>query len=115
MLPFHTLLFIFAFCAALGWVYEMIAYACMRRRLTFRGLLVGPFLPIYGFGGVVIILLGHNTEASPIVLFLVGMAVATVFEYLASVFLELTFKMSWWDYDHFKLNYKGKVALLPSL
>jgi uncharacterized membrane protein len=115
VIAFHTVIFIFAFAALLGWVYETLGYLIMKRKLVFRGFLVGPFLPIYGFGALVIILATHNVAASPIAVLLIGMAVATVFEYLTASLLELVFKMSWWDYDEFKINYKGMIALVPTL
>jgi len=109
------MLFIFVFCALFGWVYETIVYAIRRRKFVFRGFLVGPFLPIYGFGGVMILVAAHDTTASPLAIFLIGMAATTLLEYLTAVFLELVFKMSWWDYDWLRFNYKGRIALLTSL
>jgi len=106
---------IFAVSAMLGWIYEMIAVSIHKKRIAPRGLLVGPFLPIYGFGALVIITATHNVTDSPLAVFLVGMAVATAFEYLSAWLLEKIFKMSWWSYDEFKINYKGIIALAPSL
>jgi uncharacterized membrane protein len=112
---FHTLLFTFAFCAAIGWVYEMATCGIKQRKLVFRGFLVGPLLPLYGFGGLVLIYATHSITNYPLAVFFVGLAVATFFEYLAATLLELVFKMSWWDYDDHRFNYKGMIALLPSI
>lgn len=112
---FHTLLFTFAFCAFVGWLYEMIITAIKQKKLVFRGFLIGPFLPLYGFGGLALIYTTHGITNYPLAVFLVGLAVATLFEYVAATLLELVFKMSWWDYDTMKFNYKGMIALAPSI
>ena len=112
---FHTLVFTFAFCALIGWIYEMIVYGIKQRKLVFRGFLVGPFLPLYGFGGLALIYVTHSITDYPLAVFFVGLAIATLFEYIAATFLELVFKMSWWDYEDFRFNYKGMIALLPSI
>ncbi|MDR0979701.1 MAG: putative ABC transporter permease [Candidatus Nomurabacteria bacterium] len=112
---FHTVVFTFAFCALVGWLYEMLVYCTRERRLVPRGFLVGPFLPLYGFGGVILIYATQGVADSPLAVFLIGMAVATLCEYLAASLLEVIFKMSWWDYNDMRFNYKGVIALLPSL
>ena len=53
----------------------------------------------------------HNLTA----LFLAGMMVTTVLEYLTSVLLEKLFHMRWWDYSHFKFQINGRVCLLNSI
>ena len=41
---------IFCVYALIGWIYEVSWYLIMEHRFVNRGVLFGPFLPIYGFG-----------------------------------------------------------------
>ena len=80
-----------------------------------RGFLNGPVCPVYGFGAVLVILLLRSTEKNLVALFLSGMMVTTVLEYLTSVLLEKLFHMKWWDYSRYKFQINGRVCLLNSL
>ena len=55
------------------------------------------------------------TQDNLILLFIVGIVVATVFEYVASLFLEKVFHMVLWDYSHLWGNIQGRVAPIISL
>ena len=47
------------FCvyALIGWLYEVLWYIIVRHRFVNRGVLIGPFLPIYGFGMLILLIL----------------------------------------------------------
>jgi uncharacterized membrane protein len=47
------------FCvyALIGWIYEVTWYLVVRNKFVNRGVLFGPFLPIYGFGLLILLLL----------------------------------------------------------
>lgn len=47
------------FCvyALIGWIYEVSWYLIVRQKFVNRGVLFGPFLPIYGFGLLILLLL----------------------------------------------------------
>ncbi|HPK23349.1 MAG TPA: hypothetical protein PK842_11235, partial [Smithella sp.] len=52
-----SLILFFAVYACMGWVIEVIYRSVSQRQLINAGFLFGPFIPIYGFGAVFIILL----------------------------------------------------------
>ena len=61
---------IFCIYAFIGWVYEVSWFLIMRNKFVNRGVLFGPFLPIYGFGVLILLLLlkkfmnkKHNTNS----------------------------------------------------
>ena len=49
------------------------------------------------------------------VLFLFGLIVLSVFEYIVGLFLEIAFKTKYWDYSDKKFNIQGRVCLLNSM
>ncbi len=50
-----------------------------------------------------------------LLLFLGGVAVATLLEYLTAVLMENIFHTSWWDYSDKHFNFQGRICLGASL
>ena len=80
-----------------------------------RGFLNGPWLPIYGIGGIMLELLFHRWRDRPIMTFVSSMVLCTLLEYLAGWYLELTWRVKWWDYSGMPLNLHGRICFLSSL
>ncbi len=80
-----------------------------------RGFLVGPIIPLYGFGGVIVYLLLRPFSKIPSLLYIMGMIIATLVEYITSWLLEVLFHTQWWDYSGQQYNFQGKIAVIPSL
>lgn len=118
MLLGHSLYFIlmdfylFAFC---GWVYECIFVFIRDKKPINRGFLVGPILPLYGFGAVTVYLVLLPFSKIPTLLYLMGMLLATVLEYVTAWLLEVCFHTKWWDYSNEPYNFQGRIALIPSM
>lgn len=51
---------IFCVYALIGWIYEVSWYLIVEHRFVNRGVLFGPFLPIYGFGILILLLILKN-------------------------------------------------------
>lgn len=51
---------IFCVYACVGWIYEVSWYLIAENTFVNRGVLFGPFLPIYGFGILILLLLLHS-------------------------------------------------------
>ena len=98
----------------LGWVCETIYCSIIQKHFVNRGFLYGPICPIYGCGALLVLFLLREVKDSFIPLFLSGMVVTTVLEYLTSFILEKLFHMKWWDYSHLHFNINGRVCLLNS-
>lgn len=114
-LPLYFIIFdFFIFCFA-GWVYESTFVSIRDRKLVNRGFLIGPYLPLYGFGAVSVYILLRPFAKIPTLLYVMGMIVATVLEYITSWLLEICFQAQWWDYSKEPYNFKGRVALIPSM
>lgn len=115
----------FFVCSFVGWIYECIWKSILNEAFTNPGFLKGFYLPIYGFGGLILIfslksLLTKTMKVGrlnvrPIVVFLLIMLIVSVVEYIASVVLELIYDKRWWDYSNAdKLHINGRVSLRNS-
>lgn len=109
-----TFVLYFIIYSFLGWCCETIYCTILQRKFVNRGFLYGPLCPIYGCGALLVIFLLRDVRSSIIPLFLSGMVVTTVLEYLTSVLMEKLFHMKWWDYSHLPFNINGRVCLLNS-
>lgn len=115
-LPFHQTFLMFLIFSFVGWCSEVVYVGILsEHKFVNRGFLHGPICPIYGFGGVVILLLPQQLYHTWLPLFLGSMILCTAVEYIASWILEKMFRTLWWDYSHYKFNLKGRVCLLNSV
>ena len=115
-LPFRMTFLIFIIFSFVGWGSEVLYVGIFfEHRFVNRGFLHGPICPIYGFGGLSILLLPQPLYSTWIPLFFASMIFGTVVEYISSWILEKLFHTRWWDYSHYKFNLKGRVCLLNSL
>jgi len=107
----NYILFFFV-CAFIGWIWEVILTLIQTGNLVNRGVIHGPWLPIYGFGGVgILILVGHLRKYPPLV-FLTSALFCGLMEYLTGWYLEAVRHLKWWDYSDLPLNLHGRVCLL---
>lgn len=102
------LFFIYAF---IGWIVEVIYEYYQRKYLVNRGFLMGPYLPIDGFGCIVMIYFLTDYLESPIILFVMAIFICSVLEYSTSYIMEKIFKIRWWDYNDKKFNINGRICL----
>ena len=98
----------------LGWCCETVYCSILQKKFVNRGFLYGPLCPMYGCGALLVLYLLRDVRASILPLFLSGMVVTTILEYLTSVLLEKLFHMKWWDYSAMPFNINGRVCLLNS-
>ena len=99
----------------LGWICECIYCSIPAKRFINRGFLNGPLCPVYGFGALLVIYCLTPVENSLFLLYICGMGVTSVLEYVTSWLLEVLFHTKWWDYSHYKFNIHVRVCLLNSL
>lgn len=105
----------FAAYSFLGWCCECLYCACCDRKWVNRGFLNGPVCPVYGFGAVTVVALLTPFADSLPLLFLTGMAAASLLEYITAWLMETLFHAKWWDYSDYPFNLHGRVCLRNSL
>lgn len=95
----------------IGWLWEVLFHIISEGRFVNRGVMFGPWLPIYGFGGLLILVILKPLRNKPVLFFISAMLLAGIMEYATGWYLE-TFKGSkWWDYTGYFLNIHGRVCL----
>ena len=109
------LIFMFFTFSIMGWVWEGIYDLLKHGVLANHGVLFGPWLPIYGFGGVFLYLLLNRYKKYPVVVFMGSFIFCTIIEYFTGVYLEFTKGRMWWTYKDMPFNIDGKICLLASL
>jgi len=114
MYRFAFIFLLFLLFSLFGYLVEMIFVMIKSRRLSNRGFLCGPVIPIYGIGGVLMIGLTYFKH-NPFIVFFLGMTVATILEYITGFFLEKIFHNKWWDYSKEKCNLHGYICLGNSI
>ena len=115
-LPFHIVFLIFIIFSMVGWISEVLYVGLFfEHKFVNRGFLHGPICPIYGFGGLSILLLPQQLYSTWWPLFCASMLFGTIVEYLSSWILEKLFHTRWWDYSRYKFNIRGRVCLLNSV
>ena len=112
---FTQWLLIFYLYSFVGWVWESCYVSLKKARWVNRGFLNGPFLPIYGFGALTILLSTLAVRENLPLIFLFGMAAASVLEYFTGVGMEEIFHVRYWDYSNQKFNLNGHICLTSSL
>lgn len=115
MTAYAHLLMYFFFYSFLGWIWESSYVSIRQRKLTNRGFLTGPMLPIYGSGAVVMLCATYPVRSSEIGIFFLGMFAATLLEYVTGVTMEALFRVRYWDYSDKKFNIQGHICLSSSL
>lgn len=102
------LFFIYSFG---GWLLEVSCKLISHHKFINRGVLIGPYCPIYGFGALSITLLLKRYQNDWFTLFIMAMLISSILEYATSYFLEKIFKTRWWDYSSYRFNINGRVCL----
>lgn len=113
------ILFFFTFSIA-GWLWEVALYLFRDGILVNRGTFYGPWLPIYGTGCTVIILLTKFKKfrkilKNPIATFNIVMIICSIIEYFTSWYIEMTSGLKYWDYTGIFMNINGRICLECSL
>lgn len=107
---------IFLSCSIIGWVIELIyrRYFGENKKFINPGFLFGPYLPIYGFGGIVLYILS-NFQIDNVSRFFLIAGAMTLIEYIGGYIILKYYKVRLWDYRNEKFNYQGLICFKYSL
>lgn len=104
------LLCFYIFSAA-GWLWEVLLTAFTTGGWVNRGLLHGPWLPVYGVGGVLLTALLNRPRRFRAASFLLGALLGGTIEYGTALVLENWYRRRWWDYTGWPGSVQGRVCL----
>ena len=98
----------FVIYGLVGWIYEVSWYLIVRHEFVNRGVLFGPYLPIYGFGMLILILLlsKYKSKKHPLKDILNGnLAVITIVSFIYITVVEYTSPNKIYRIDKFASHY----------
>lgn len=112
---FNSWLVYFYFYCIFGWVFESTYVSLRTHKLTNRGFMKGPWLPLYGSGAILVLLVTLPYADHPVGVYFAGMIAATILEYITGVVMVKLFKVRYWDYSYKKIQFQGHICLSSSL
>lgn len=118
-----NILYELAYAFLLFFIYAIFGYICEvvycfiynKGKIQDRGFLYGPYVPLYGFGALIIIFVLKRYEYDPIVLFVMAMILMSLLEYITSYLMEKIFENKWWDYSSTRFNINGRICLFNAI
>jgi uncharacterized membrane protein len=109
--PILNLILLFFVFAVFGWMWEVSLHLIRDGVFVNRGFLHGPWLPVYGFGGVGILMALKKFRQSVFLTFAWTIILCGVLEYSTSLIMEITLGKRWWDYSDYMFNLHGRICL----
>ena len=90
---------IMIFSGIFGFIYESIFYRIDLGYFVKRGSTFGPWIPIYAFGGLLIVLTTYKLKKNPFKVFIISCLVTGILEYATGWFLFEVLSIRLWDYN----------------
>ncbi len=105
-----TLIIMFILFCFIGWCWEVLLNLIRNGYFANRGVMHGPWLPIYGSGGLIVLIICSRFRKIPVLELIVSVALCGVVEYYGAYYLENKYHQRWWSYDGCFLNIDGRVC-----
>lgn len=111
-LNIHQLFWYFVLFSIVGLIVETLyGFATMRIWESRKGLVWGPFCPVYGVGAVILIVLLNSCKDNKGKLFFYGAIAGSAAEYLMSYCLEAVYGTRFWEYSYVNLHLNGRICI----
>ena len=113
----HYLFWYFLIFSILGLIIETLyCYFMTGTWESRKGLIWGPFCPVYGVCGALLIWILNKIKFKSILqLFLGGFIIGSIAEYILSFALEAIYGIRFWNYDYLVYNLNGRISLIFSI
>ena len=111
---FIIIFWIFIIGSISGYVFEMLVVFFQKGFFeTRKGLIYGPFIPVYGIRAVIYYTILKNMQNKGYLkIFLITMILGGITEYVCSYIQEKVFGTISWDYSYLIFNINGRTSLL---
>ena len=106
--------FFYLYCI-FGWFFESTYVSLKQHCFVNRGFLKGPWLPLYGSGAVLVLLITMPFDQHPVAVYIAGLIGATLLELVTGEAMVHLFKVRYWDYSNQHFQYKGHICLSSSI
>lgn len=115
-LTIHHLFWYFIIFSILGLIIETLyCYIGTGVFESRKGLIWGPFCPVYGVCGAGLIYILEKLNCKTISqLFIAGIVLGSIGEYFLSYILEAIYGIRFWNYEYLQYNLNGRISLLFS-
>ncbi|HON80397.1 MAG TPA: putative ABC transporter permease [Spirochaetota bacterium] len=115
-LTLHQGLFLFTVFSFFGWILETGYRSVTQKMFVNPGFLKGPFVPLYGLSGLMILVLHGCIHEQPLVIrFFTYALVISMAEYFVGEFLLIVFRKRYWDYTNDFFNVQGHICITFSI
>lgn len=116
-LTIHHIFWYFIIFSIIGLIIETLyCYITTGIWESRKGLIWGPFCPVYGVSGAVLLMcLNLFKSKKSLRLFIYGFAIGSIAEYLLSYGLEAIYGIRFWEYSYLTFNLNGRICLLFSI
>ena len=94
----------------MGWAWEVSIHIVKDGVFVNRGVMHGPWLPVYGSGVAMIVVMLARWRPKPALEAALTILLCGFVEYMTSFYLEMTKGMRWWDYTGYFLNLNGRIC-----
>lgn len=108
-------LFFFYLYCFLGWCFESAWVSVRTGHPVNRGFMRGPFLPIYGSGALMMLVVSAPFQENMALTWLAGCVGATLLEYVTGTVTEHLFRVRYWDYSGKFMNFQGQICLSSTI
>lgn len=109
------LLQLFAVYSFIGWLVDNV-YCLIKDRHRFdRGILKGPYMPMYGVMMITSLLVAHQLEGDLAYMIMILFVIATAVELFAGILIHLVSSNRYWNYTGRFLNLHGYTCFHHSL
>ena len=109
--PLTSLILVFFAGCMFGWTWEVVLHLLQAGEFVNRGVLHGPWLPIYGGGILLILVILYRFRKSAFTQFWLIVVLCGIVEYMTSWILEILHDgQRWWDYKGYYLNLNGRIC-----
>lgn len=106
-----SIILMFFTASIIGWCWEVFYHMFRFGNFVNRGTLQGPWLPIYGWGLISLLILLKKYRKDPILTFVLALVICGIVEYATGWYLENFRQAKWWNYEGYFLNIHGRICL----
>ena len=108
------LLLFYIYCF-FGWCFESTYVSLRTGHWVNRGFMKAPFLPLYGSGAMLLLIVSRSFSENIILTYIAGCIGATILEFVTGAGMEWLFKIKYWDYSRQRFNLKGHICLSSTI
>jgi len=112
----YEMILVFAIASIIGYFIETGYVFFSVGKLVKRGMLIGPYCPIYGFGALILYSCFYNIKSNTTnlpIIFIISSLILGSFELICGLIFKYTLNIEMWNYSNI-WGHIGKFASIPT-